>query len=99
MPAYYSAGSPGPDSNKVDSDGNLYQCIMGQGRIVVLNAQGIPVASVIIPGRDEGKLLRTTNLAFKPGTAEGYITTSGRGGAWIYRFTGLAEGLPLFSHA
>lgn len=95
---YYSTGRSGPDSNKVDSAGNLYQCIMGQGRIIVLNAHGIPVANVVISGRDEGKLLRTTNLAFKPGTSEGYITTSGQGGAWIYRFEGLAEGLTLFSH-
>jgi lactonase len=98
MSVYYSSGCPGPDSNKVDSVGNLYQCIMGQGRIVVLNPQGIPVANVVIPGRDEGKLLKTTNLAFKPGTREGYITTSGKGGAWIYKFTGLEKGLALFSH-
>ena len=98
IPVYHSTGAPGPDSNKVDSAGNLYQCIMGQGRIVVLNKQGIPVANVVIPERDEGRLLRTSNLAFRPGTKEGYITTSGEGGAWIYRFEGLAEGLPLFSH-
>ncbi|OGO24486.1 MAG: hypothetical protein A2144_01880 [Chloroflexi bacterium RBG_16_50_9] len=96
--AYYSTGFAGPDSNKVDADGNLYQAIIGQGRLIVLNAGGIPVANVIIPGREEGKFLRTTNLAFKPGTSEGYITTSGQGGGWIYRFEGLAEGLRLFSH-
>lgn len=98
LPVYHSTGCPGPDSNKVDAAGNLYQCIIGQGRIVVLNMQGIPVANVVIPGRDEGKCLRSSNLAFKPGTDEGYITSSGQGGAWIYNFRGLAEGLPLFSH-
>ncbi|MFC1902241.1 SMP-30/gluconolactonase/LRE family protein, partial [Chloroflexota bacterium] len=97
-PVYYSTGCPGPDSNKVDSAGNLYQCIMGQGRIIVLNPNGIPVANIIVPGRDEGKYLRTTNLAFKPGTSEGYITLSGEGGAWIYKFQGLAKGLTLYSH-
>ena len=51
-----------------------------------------------IPGRDEGKFLRTSNLAFKPGTREGYITTSGEGGAWIYKLQGLAESLSLYSH-
>jgi lactonase len=97
--AYYSTGTPGgPDSNKVDIDGNLYQCIMAQGRVVVLNRSGIPVANVVVSGRDEGKHLRTANLAFKPGTDEGYITASGEGGAWIYKFKGLAKGLPLFSH-
>lgn len=95
---YYFTGTGGPDSNKIDREGNLYQTIILQGRIVVFNAYGIPVANVIIPGREEGKHLRTNNLAFKPGTREGYITTSGTEGAWIYKFTGLAEGLPLYSH-
>ncbi len=95
---FYSTGMAGPDSNKVDKDGNLYQAIMGQGRVLVLNRMGIPVANVVIPGHEEGRCLRTSNLAFKPGTDEGYITASGEGGAWICRFKGLAEGLPLFSH-
>jgi lactonase len=98
--AFYSTGSPGgPDSNKVDVDGNLYQCIMAQGRVVVLNKYGIPVANVVVSGREEGRHMRTANLAFKPGTDEAYITASGEGGAWIYKFKGLARGLPLFSHS
>ncbi len=97
--AYYGSGAPGgPDSNKVDVEGNLYQCIQLQGRVVVLNAHGIPVANVTIPGRDEGKHLRTTNLAFKPGTNEGYITAGGEGGPGVYKFPALAPGLLLFSH-
>lgn len=95
---YNSPGAHGPDSNKVDSAGNLYQCITGQGRIIVLNNLGIPVANVLVPGRDEGRFLRTTNLAFRPGTREGYITASGEGGAVVFRFEALAEGLPLYSH-
>lgn len=51
-----------------------------------------------IDSREEGHCLRTSNLAFKPGIEEGYITASGGGGAWICRFKGLADGLPLFSH-
>jgi lactonase len=97
--AYYSTGVPGgPDSNKVDTEGNLYQCIVSQGRLIVLNAHGIPVANVVIPGRDEGMHLGSTNLAFKPGTSEGYITVGGEGGPCVYRFVALAKGLLLFSH-
>jgi len=47
---------------------------------VILNNRGIPVANVVIPGRDKGKHLTTSNLAFKPGTDEAYITAGERGG-------------------
>ena len=83
---------------KIDVDGNIYQCMIFQGRAVILNSSGIPIANVVIPGRDEGKHLVTTNLAFKPGTNEVYIMAAGVGGAWIYKFQGLAHGLTLYSH-
>ena len=95
---YHFTGTPGCDSMKVDAKGNLYVCLVRQGRALVLNNQGIPVANVLVPGRDEGKNLGTANLAFKPGTNEVYITAFGTDGAWIYKFRGLAEGLKLFSH-
>ena len=96
---YRFMGAPGGcDSNAVDGEGNLYQCIIFQGRALILNNRGIPIANVLIPGRDEGKYLRSTNVAFKPGTNEVFLTTSGDGGAWIYTFRGLAKGLKLFSH-
>jgi lactonase len=95
---YATGGIGGVDSNKVDLEGNLYQCLMFQGRALILNAQGIPLANVVIPGREEGKYLATSNLAFRPGTNEAFLLASGKGGAWIYTFRGLAPGLPLFSH-
>ena len=94
---YYFSGFPGPDGMAVDAKGHVYQAMNFQGRVVILRG-GMPVAQVLIPGRDEGKYLRVTNMAFKPGTSEVYITLSGKGGAWIYTFRGLAEGLKLFSH-
>ena len=39
-----------------------------------------------------------TIIAFKPGTDEVYIMAGGEGGAWIYKFRGLAQGLKLYSH-
>ena len=96
---YRFMGAPGGcDSNAMDEKGNLYQCMIFQGRVLILNKTGIPIANVLIPGRDEGKFLRSTNVAFKPGTDEVYLTVSGDGGAWIYKFRGLAKGLILFSH-
>lgn len=96
--AYYFSGDGGADSNAIDTEGNLYQTIAMQGRILILNKAAIPVAQVLVPGRDEGENLLVTNLAFKPGTDEGYITLGGTKGGWVFRFRGLAEGLKLFSH-
>ncbi len=95
---YQFTGDAGPDSNKVDSKGNVYQALVPQGRILVLNNVGIPIAQVLIPGRDQGKNLVTTNMAFKPGTDEVYVTSSGTDGGWIFKFKALAEGPTLFSH-
>ncbi len=98
IPYRFTGGPGGCDSLALDVDGNVYQAIIFQGRFLILNNRGIPVAQVLMPGRDKGKLLRTTNVAFKPGTNEVYVTVSGAGGAWIYKFRGLAKGLKLFSH-
>jgi lactonase len=97
-PFYATGGPGGPDSNKVDVDGNLYQVLVHQGRAVIMNKRGMPIANVVIPGRDEGKNLATPNLAFKPGTDEVYFEAGGESGAAIFKFQGLAKGLPLFSH-
>lgn len=99
IPWRFTGSNGGPDSNMVDEEGNLYQCVMAQGRVLIFNPSGLPIANVLIPGRDEGKLLRTANAAFKPGTDEVYLPTSGVGGAWIYTFKGLAKGLTLYSHS
>jgi lactonase len=98
IPYRFSGAPGGPDSMRVDEAGNVYQAIIFQGRVLILNNMGIPIAQVLIPGRDKGKHLRTTNVAFKPGTDQVFITTSGSEGGWIFRFKGLAKGLTLFSH-
>jgi lactonase len=96
---YRFTGAPGgPDSNAIDSEGNVYQCLVFQGRIEVLSKNGIPVANIIIPGREEGLHLGTTNIAFRPGTDELCLTVWGEGGAWIYTAKGLAKGAALYSH-
>jgi lactonase len=95
VPYRFTGG--GCDSMAADAAGNAYVCINGQGRIVVLNPKGIPVANVLIPGRDEGMHLAVTNVKLKPGTDEGYATVSGKGGGWVYKFKGLAKALTLFS--
>ena len=96
---YRLSGAPGGDGIRVDVRGNMYLTINFQGRVLIFNENGIPIANVLMPGRDHGALTRTTNLAFRPGTDEVYVAASGEhGGAWIYRFKGLAKGAPMFSH-
>jgi len=98
IPSHFSGGPGGCDSLKIDVEGNVYQCMIFQGRAVILNNRGVPIANVVIPGREGAKHLVTPNLAFKPGTNEVYIIAGGEGGAWIYKFRGLAQGLKLYSH-
>jgi lactonase len=98
IPCRFGGGPGGSDSLRIDVEGNVYQCMIFQGRAQILNNRGVPIANVLIPGREKGKHLTTSNLAFKPGTDEVYIMAGGEGGAWIYRFRGLAQGLTLYSH-
>ena len=96
--AYYFHGDFGPDSNYVDSLGNVYQCLYEQGEVAIFNKHATPIAEVLIPGRDVGKHLKTTNLTFRPGTDQAFVTSSGKGGAYIWTFKGLGKGMKLFSH-
>jgi lactonase len=98
IPYRFTGGPGGCDSMAIDEAGHIYQALIFQGRLLIFSPNGVPIAQVLIPGRDEGKLLRTTNIAFKPGTDQAYVTASGKGGAWIYTFKGLAKGLTLYSH-
>jgi lactonase len=52
---------------RADADGNLYVAMYGQGRVLVFNGKGIPIGHILLPGRDSGHNLHSTNLAIKPG--------------------------------
>ncbi|MFC1929147.1 SMP-30/gluconolactonase/LRE family protein [Chloroflexota bacterium] len=96
--AYHFTGLKGPDSNTVDAEGNIYQAIYGQGKVVVLNKEGIPVQELMTPERKTLNQLDTTNVAIKPGSDEGVITVGGTDGNYIVKFKALALGLRSFSH-
>lgn len=98
--AYHFTG-PAPDSMRADSDGNLYVAMYSQGRVLVFNRNGIPIGQVLLPGRDEGHNLESTNMAIKPGTNDLFIVTSdgNKGqGATIFHAKTFARALPLYSH-
>ncbi|MDE5831447.1 MAG: SMP-30/gluconolactonase/LRE family protein [Desulfovibrio sp.] len=67
---------PAPDSMRVDSEGNVYVAIYGQGRAMIFNKKGIPIGQILIPGREKGENLLTTSLALDPGAKELFIVTS-----------------------
>lgn len=84
---YQNSGAGQPDSNEIDADGNLYQAMIQGGRVLVLNGEGTPIANVIIPEREQGSRMMSSNLAIKPGTNEAYLMTAGFGeGSHIYVF-------------
>lgn len=88
------------DSMRVDDDGNLYVALIGSGRVLVFNAKGVPIGSILVAGRDQGRFLYTTSMAIKPDTNELYIVGSDIDGreAMIFRCGAFAKAATLFSH-
>ncbi len=93
--AYHFTG-PAPDSMRADADGNLYVAIYGQGRILALNRNGIPIGQVLLPGRNQGHFLQVTSMAIRPGTNALYAVASdgsGGRGATIFHARVFAQAL------
>lgn len=86
-----NVGLGGFDSNTVDAAGNVYQCDVGAGRILVWNDLGDLIATIVVP---QSARTLTTNLAIKPGTTDGYMVVGGTDGGYIYTFKALAKGIP-----
>ena len=87
-------GLNGFDSNSIDSAGNVYQCVVGAGKLLVWNPNGDLVATIVVPQNFPQPETLTTNLAIKPGTTDGYLTVGGGNGGYIYKFRALAPGIP-----
>ncbi|MBD5538618.1 MAG: SMP-30/gluconolactonase/LRE family protein [Desulfovibrio sp.] len=66
----------GPDSMRVDADGNVYVAMMSQGRVLIFNPNGFPIGQILLPGRDAGENLLSTSLAIHPEKKEVRIVTS-----------------------
>jgi lactonase len=86
-------GVNGFDSNSIDSAGNVYQCVVGGGKLLVWNPNGDLVATIVVPQNLPQPETLTTNLAIKPGTTDGYLTVGGSNGGYIYHFRALAPGI------
>jgi len=96
---YHFQGSA-PDSMRTDAMGNVYVAMIYQGRILVFNNVGLPVAQILLPGRAHGHFLKSTSLAISPRSSRIVIVSqddTGKG-AMIFEAEGLAEGTRLYSH-
>lgn len=93
-PVYYFTGR-GPDSMRVDRDGNLYVAIMSQGRTMVFNPNGIPIGQILLPERDSGHNLFGTSVAINPLNRDIILVAmDDRGkGANLFRAKAFAGGL------
>lgn len=80
------------DSCEIDADDNLYVAMYEQGRILVFNRMGWPIAQVLLEGRDKGENILTTHCAIRPGTNELYICTNDpKNGPQIFRANAFAK--------
>lgn len=98
--AYHFIG-PSPDSMRTDAKGNVYVVLYGQGRVLVFDPAGIPIGQILLPGREQGRNLQSTNLAISPDTDDLYVVAADddpmRGSA-VFHAHGYAPSAPLFSH-
>lgn len=70
-----------PDSMRVDSKGNVYVALMGQGRVMIFNQYGLPIGQALLPERDMGNNLRSASLALHPAREEMRIVAGNIAGA------------------
>ena len=92
----YRFTGAGPDSLRIDADGNVYVSVYGQGRVLVFNDLGLPIGQILLPGRDDGDNLRSTATIIRPGTDEMLIFTNdwdGGEGSTIFAVRALAEAM------
>ncbi|ROM69910.1 lactonase [Pseudomonas brassicacearum] len=97
----YQFTGPAPDGARVDSEGNVYVAISGQGRVIVFNRNGLPIGQILLPDRDSGRNLKSTSLAILPGSNELLIVANSGtepGGAMIFRSRAFAQGPRPYSH-
>lgn len=97
----YQFTGPAPDGVRVDSAGNVYVAISGQGRVIAFNRNGQPIGQILLPDRDAGRNLKSTSLAIRPGSAGVLIVANSGiepGGAMIFRSRGFAIAPLLYSH-
>ncbi|MGN1388378.1 MAG: SMP-30/gluconolactonase/LRE family protein [Bulleidia sp.] len=97
---YHFTGYEGPDSLCMDKDENIYVAMCSQGRFLVFSNSGVPIGQILIPGREEGRMLKSTHIQIRPGTREAYMCTADMktGEAAVYRAEVFAEAFPGYQY-
>ena len=93
---YQGQGVHGPDSSRLDADGNFYQAFYPAGRALVFNADMVAIANVVPFDRDSRQGWKTSSLALHPTRPEGYLISGGERGMWVLKFDALAPSAPLW---
>lgn len=88
---YQGQGTAGPDSMRIDKEGNIYQAYYPGGRALVFTPAGLPVKNVLVEGREKGEGIFTASLAISSKENKGYLLSCGVGGARILTFESLAS--------
>ena len=86
-----TGGVSGPDGMALDAEGGLWIADAGHGSVWGFTALGVPLIRIVAP---QG--LTTTNVAFRPGTRDLYITQSDRGEILCASLP--VDGKQMFSH-
>ncbi len=97
---YHFTGYEGPDSLCMDEDENLYVAMCSQGRFLIFSRCGVPIGQILIPGREEGRMLKSTHIQIRPGTREAYMCTADMqtGRSAIYRAEVFAHPFPSYQY-
>ncbi|MCD2341469.1 SMP-30/gluconolactonase/LRE family protein [Ideonella azotifigens] len=64
---------------RADADDNVCAAIYGQGHLLALNRNGIPIGQVLLPGHDGGHNLTRTSLAETTSTSSPVTWAKGKG--------------------
>jgi lactonase len=90
----YFSGGEGPDSNCIDSAGNIYVAQHKAGLVHVVDPDGRLLAEVVMPAGFNG----VTNCAIRPGTSTGFVTVGFYSGTpAIVTFKAVAPAPKLYS--
>lgn len=96
---YHFSGLTGADSCCTDTFGNVYIAMYNQGRVLIFNPQGNLIQQILMPNRQNGRMLRTSHPAIMPNTHTLLICTDDvnhNQGSWLFSARTFGKSLSFF---